>query len=57
VWRSAAAEPAAWTTTATDTTAALQAPGHIGTQVYTSSSWTGTLPVVRLDDLRAVPTA
>lgn len=57
VWRAAATEPADWTTTAADATASLQAPGHIGARAYTSSSWTGALPVIRLDDLRAVPTA
>ncbi|QIG38799.1 PKD domain-containing protein [Microbacterium sp. 4R-513] len=45
VWRTATAEPAAWTLTATDSTAVLQAPGYVGINSYLSSSAT-TVPVV-----------
>ena len=56
VWRTGAAEPATWLGTATDTTPALQVPGHLGVQLYTSSSWTGAAPIVRIDNLRATTT-
>ena len=54
VWPSGQPEPAAWTSSVTDSTAALQVPGSIGLQSYLSSS--ATAPVVtRFDDLLAVP--
>ncbi len=40
VWPSAAAEPSAWTVTGTDSTAALQAAGTAGLDLYVSSSAT-----------------
>lgn len=55
-WRAGTAEPAGWQVAATDAApAALQAPGHIGVVLYTSSSWTGTAPTVRIDNLTAAP--
>ncbi|MEU1971945.1 PKD domain-containing protein [Microbacterium sp. NPDC019599] len=45
IWRTGTAEPAAWTLTATDSTAVLQAPGYVGINSYLSSSAT-TVPVV-----------
>ena len=52
VWRAGAAEPAAWTVTATDTTAGLQQAGHVGVRSYLSGSAT-TLPrVTTVDGLR-----
>ncbi|MGY1606527.1 PKD domain-containing protein [Geodermatophilus sp. SYSU D00700] len=50
VWPAGTAEPAAWTVTATDTTAALQRPGALSLEVYTSSSATRRQDL-RLDDL------
>jgi PKD repeat protein len=52
VWAAGTAEPTAWTVTATDTTAALQAPGALAVELYTSSSATRQ-QVIRLDDLWA----
>jgi PKD repeat protein len=56
IWRTSQAEPGTWTATTTDTTAALQNPGHLGILLYTSGSWTGTAPVIRLDNLQATNT-
>ena len=42
VWPSAAAEPSAWTVSATDSTAALQVAGTAGLDLYVSSSATAT---------------
>ncbi|MGZ4691524.1 MAG: PKD domain-containing protein, partial [Acidimicrobiia bacterium] len=55
VWRSTTTEPAAWLFTATDTTAALNAPGGVGVLLYLSGTWTGALPVVSIDNLTAGP--
>ncbi|MGY1673856.1 PKD domain-containing protein, partial [Geodermatophilus sp. SYSU D00710] len=52
VWPAGTAEPAAWTVTATDTTAALQRPGALFLDVYTSGTATRG-QVIRLDNLRA----
>ena len=53
VWRSGTAEPTTWLSSITDATpAALRSAGHPGVQLYTSSSWTGAAPIVRIDDLR-----
>jgi PKD repeat protein len=54
VWKSTATEPAAWTATATDSTAGLQALGSIGLHVYLGSSATNAPIKVRYDNLRAV---
>lgn len=40
VWRSAATEPTAWTTTATDSTPSLQGAGAVGIYGYLSGSAT-----------------
>ena len=40
VWPSGTAEPGGWTTTTTDATAALQAPGAVGVYAYLSGSAT-----------------
>lgn len=52
VWKSTDAEPAAWQTTATDTTAAMQAAGTFG--LMNTMSGASTLPstVFRWDDLK-----
>ena len=34
---------------------ALQGPGHLGIQLYTSSSWTGANPIARIDNLTRQP--
>ncbi|WP_245821173.1 LamG-like jellyroll fold domain-containing protein [Geodermatophilus pulveris] len=52
VWPAGTAEPTAWTVTATDTTAALQRPGSLFLEVYTSGSATRRQDL-RLDDLWA----
>jgi hypothetical protein len=49
-WKAAAAEPAAWMVTATDTTAALQTAGTLGIRTLNSSS---TLTTISFDNLRA----
>ncbi len=46
VWANGAAEPAAWTVTATDSSAALQVAGSVGLRSYLSSSATN-VPVVQ----------
>ncbi|MGY1649769.1 PKD domain-containing protein [Geodermatophilus sp. SYSU D01119] len=54
VWRAGAAEPAAWTLTATDGTPGLQSPG--GLYLYWYGSGSATAPMtLQVDDLRAEP--
>jgi PKD repeat protein len=53
VWRVGTPEPAGWQLSGTDATAALQAPGGIGVNLYLSSSATNAPVQVRLDDLLA----
>ena len=55
IWRSGTAEPAAWTTTGSDTTAALQAAGAVGLQNYLSGSATNAPVVASIADFRVVP--
>ncbi|GGL93975.1 alkaline phosphatase family protein [Nakamurella endophytica] len=55
VWSSTAAEPTAWTATATDSTAALQAPGSVALTAYLSSGSTNAPVTVRVGDLWAAP--
>ncbi|MER7447909.1 PKD domain-containing protein [Microbacterium sp. NPDC097977] len=55
IWRTSATEPAAWTATTTDATAALQAPGHVGVNSYLSSSATAVPVVYTYDDFWAGP--
>jgi PKD repeat protein len=57
VWPASATEPAAWQMSASDTTAALQAPGAVGLTAYLSSSATNAPVVVRMSALTARPTA
>ena len=54
VWRAGTPEPSTWQVTATDSTAALQAPGVVAVRAYLSSSATNSPVIVRLDDLVAV---
>ncbi len=49
------AEPAAWTVTATDTTAALQNPGAVGIYTYLSGSATNAPVTLRVDTFTAKP--
>jgi PKD repeat protein len=56
VWPTTQAEPTAWTTTATDTFAALQNPGAVGMTGYIPSGVTNTPVVVRVSSLTARPT-
>lgn len=53
VWDAAAAEPAAWTVEASDSTAALQRPGAVGLSVYSSGS-SAAPTALRYDDVLAV---
>jgi hypothetical protein len=57
VWSSSGTEPAAWTASATDTTAALQAPGSVGLMSYLSGSSTNAPTVARFDTFQAGPPA
>jgi PKD repeat protein len=52
VWLGAAAEPTAWTQTATDSTAGLQATGAVGFVTYVSGSATANA-VIKYDNLSA----
>ncbi|MGY1727480.1 PKD domain-containing protein [Geodermatophilus sp. SYSU D01062] len=54
VWRTGTAEPAAWSVTRTDATAALQRPGVVFLEEYVSGSATGP-SAVRVDDLWVGP--
>ncbi|MGY1693262.1 hypothetical protein ACI79I_24345, partial [Geodermatophilus sp. SYSU D01105] len=51
-WAAGTTEPADWTVTTTDDTAALQAPGGVHLETYTASTATRT-QVFRIDNLRA----
>jgi PKD repeat protein len=55
VWIKGAAEPAAWTLTATDTTAALQNPGAVGLYNYLSGSATNGPSLLQVADFEARP--
>ncbi|WP_315095894.1 alkaline phosphatase [uncultured Cellulomonas sp.] len=50
VWPATGTEPTTWLTTATDTTAALQAPGYTGLAAILSSTSTNVPVTVRFDD-------
>ncbi|MEF2977726.1 PKD domain-containing protein [Subtercola sp. YIM 133946] len=52
-WISGTPEPAAWTVTATDSYAALQAPGGIGVYGYVSGSATNAPQVLTVQELSA----
>jgi len=51
VWKAGTTEPATWQLTATDATAALQAPGSVGVAGYLGGSVTNTPYLLRFDDL------
>ena len=56
VWKAGAAEPTAWTRTATGNQAGMQVPGFTGLRTYLSGSVTNAPLTVRVDDwLAAVP--
>ncbi|GAA5109344.1 hypothetical protein GCM10023339_09300 [Alloalcanivorax gelatiniphagus] len=55
VWKVGTTEPATWTASVTDTTAGLQAAGHIGVGTYLSGSATNAPVVASFDDLWAGP--
>jgi PKD repeat protein len=55
VWADGATEPAGWTVSRTDSTAALQAPGAIGLRTYLSGSATNAPVLGLFDDLVAGP--
>lgn len=56
LWRGAA-EPASWSTTATDSTAVLQAPGAVGIYSYMSGSATNGPALLQVDEFVARPVA
>ena len=53
VWRVGDTEPAGWTLSTTDSTAALQVPGGVGVMTYVSGTATNTPQTLRVDDLWA----
>ena len=55
VWLSTSAEPAAWTLTATDTSAGLQAAGAVGLTTYLSGSTTNAPTTVKFSSFSAGP--
>jgi hypothetical protein len=57
VWRVGTSEPTAWTYTASDATAALQAPGAIAFVTYMPGSVTNLPVAIKFDDLHATPVA
>ncbi len=54
VWKAGTTEPTAWSTSGTDSTAALQAPGAVGLYSYLSGSVTNGPVVFSVDALRVV---
>ncbi len=55
VWLGAAAEPAAWTVTTTDSYGPLQVPGAVGLITYVSGAATNTPVTVSVSDIVARP--
>ena len=53
VWKVGTAEPGAWTTTATDTTAGLQSAGAVGVYAFLSGSATNAPITLSFPDFRA----
>ena len=51
VWKTGATEPAAWQKSVTDTTAALQAAGHVAVSSYVSSGATNGPITIAVDSL------
>lgn len=56
-WPSGGTEPSTWALSATDATAALQAPGGIGAMAYLSTSATNAPVTLLVDDLVVTPVA
>ena len=56
VWAAGTAEPVSWLAIATDSTAALQAPGSIGLRSYYSAGGSPSPLVVAFDDVSATTT-
>ena len=52
-WVAGTTEPTAWTVTATDSYAALQAPGAVGVMAYLSSSSTNAPVTLKVQQLSA----
>ena len=56
LWRTGTTEPAGYLITGTDAApVTLQAAGDVGLLIYASGSWTGTAPILALDDLGIGP--
>jgi PKD repeat protein len=55
VWAAGSPEPAGWTSTVSDSTAALQAPGGLGLNTYLSGSATNAPVLGLFDDLSVSP--
>jgi large repetitive protein len=55
VWPSTSPQPAAWTLTATDSTAGLQAAGAVGVTTYLSGSTTNAPTTVKFNSFSAGP--
>ncbi|MDN3444169.1 PKD domain-containing protein [Microbacterium sp. APC 3901] len=55
VWKTGTTEPAAWQVSTTDTTAALQAPGHVGVATYLGSGTTNVPYTVSFGTIKVVP--
>jgi hypothetical protein len=55
VWPSTSAQPSAWTLTATDTSAGLQAAGAVGLTTYLSGSTTNAPTTVKFSSFSAGP--
>jgi hypothetical protein len=53
-WLAGGTEPATWQATGTDSTAALQAAGAVGVQVYASGSTTNAPILITFDNFRAI---
>jgi len=56
LWKTGQPEPTDWTLTATDTTATLQAAGHLGLALFLSGSATNAPATVSVDEFWAGPT-
>jgi hypothetical protein len=56
VWKVGTPEPADWTASVTDSSAALQTAGHIGVGTYLSGSATNAPVTASFDDIWAGPT-
>ncbi len=56
VWLASGTEPAAWTATTTDASAALQVAGGVGLMTYLSGTSNNAPNITRFDDFQAGPT-